>query len=90
MQEKLCESCGAPMGELDEMYGPGTESDGSQSEDYCKQCYVNGAFTNPNTTLEEQIEFVVAVMVNDFGFSPEDAKEQCNAGIPNLKRWRTA
>ncbi|MCL2592361.1 MAG: zinc ribbon domain-containing protein [Defluviitaleaceae bacterium] len=89
MQEKMCESCGAPMGEFDEMYGPGTEADGSKSEDYCKQCYDNGVFTNPNITLEEMIETVAAVMVNDFGFSPEDAKEQCNAGLPTLKRWKT-
>ena len=90
MQEKFCESCGAPLGELDEMYGPGTESDGSRSVDYCKQCYINGAFTNPDTTLEEQIESIAAIMVKDFGFSPEDAMEQCKAGIPNLKRWKTA
>jgi len=90
MQEKFCESCGAPMGELDEMYGPGTEADGSQSADYCNQCYVSGAFTDPDITLTEMIEFVADVMVKNFGFSPEDALEQCNAGLPNLKRWKTA
>jgi len=88
MQEKFCESCGMPMGETDEMYG--TESNGSKSADYCKGCYDKGVFTNPNITLEEQIEAVAAVMVNDFGFSPEDAKEQCKEGIPTLKRWKTA
>jgi len=88
MQEKFCESCGMPMGETDEMYG--TELDGSKSKDYCKSCYDNGAFTNPNGTLEEMIESVSALMVKDFGFSAEDAKEQCNEGIPALKRWRTA
>jgi len=88
MQEKFCESCGMPMGETDEMYG--TESNGNKSTDYCKNCYDKGAFTNPNATLGETIEFVAAMMVKDFGFSPEDAKEQCNAAIPNLKRWRTA
>jgi len=86
MQEKFCESCGMPMGETDEMYG--TEASGAKSTDYCKNCYDKGAFTNPNATLEETIEFVSALMVKDFGFSPEDAKEQCNAGIPNLKRWK--
>ena len=86
MQEKFCESCGMPMGETDEMYG--TETSGSKSTDYCKFCYDNGAFTNPNATLEETIELVSAMMVKDFGFSPEDAREQCNAGIPNLKRWK--
>ena len=88
MQEKFCESCGMPMGETDEMYG--TESNGSKSTDYCKYCYDNGAFTSPDTTLEEMIETVAALMVSDFGFSPEDAKEQCNAGLPTLKRWKTA
>jgi len=89
MQEKFCESCGAPMGELDDMYGPGTEADGSRSPDYCKVCYENGKFTNPTITLEEQIESIAAVMVKNFGFSPQDAKEQCKAGIPNLKRWKS-
>jgi len=27
------------------------------------------------------------LMVKDFGFSLEDAKAQCNEGIPTLKRW---
>ena len=86
MQEKFCESCGMPMGETDEMYG--TESDGSKSLDYCKHCYDNGSFTNPTTSVDEMIESVVGVMVKDFGFSIEDAKEQCRQGIPNLKRWK--
>jgi hypothetical protein len=88
MQEKFCESCGMPMGETDEMYG--TEVNGSKSPDYCKFCYDSGAFTNPNITLEEQIESVADIMVKEFGFSVEDAKQQCNEGIPNLKRWRSA
>ena len=88
MQEKFCESCGMPMGETDEMYG--TESNGSKSTDYCNQCYADGGFINPNVSLEEMIDMVAGVMVKDFGFSPEDAKEQCNAGLPTLKRWRTA
>jgi len=88
MQEKFCESCGMPMGETDEMYG--TEKNESKSTDYCKHCYDNGAFTNPNATLDETIDFVGAMMVKDFGFSPEDAMEQCKTGIPNLKRWKTA
>jgi len=47
-------------------------------------------FTNPDSTLEEMIESVAAVMVKDFGFSPEDAMEQCKEGLPTLKRWKTA
>lgn len=86
MQERFCESCGMPMGETDEMYG--MESDGSKSVDYCNQCYGNGVFTNPNGSLEEMIEHSTAIMVKDFGFSLEDAKQQCAEAIPNLKRWK--
>ena len=90
MQEQMCESCGAPIGALDEMYGPGTEADGRVSEDFCKQCYQNGAFTNPDISLEEMIEVVADLMVQGFGFDPADAKAQCEAGLPNLKRWKKA
>ena len=88
MEEKYCQSCGMPMGKTDEMYG--TESNGNKSLDYCKYCYDNGAFTNPNCTLEEMIETVTAIMVKDFGFAEGDAKKQCKEGIPTLKRWKTA
>ncbi|MCL1788173.1 MAG: zinc ribbon domain-containing protein [Defluviitaleaceae bacterium] len=88
MQELFCESCGMPMGETDEMYG--TEANGGKSADYCKFCYDSGAFTNPNLTLAEQITSVAAIMVKDFGFAEDDAMQQCQAGIPTLKRWKTA
>ena len=88
MQEKFCESCGMPMGETDEMYG--TEATGSKSTDYCKFCYENGAFTEPNATLEGMIETVAGIMVKDYGFAQEDAMAQCQQGLPNLKRWKVA
>ena len=87
MQERFCESCGMPMGGTDEMYG--TEANGSKSADYCMHCYENGAFTH-DSTLEEMIETVANIMATDFGFAKEDALAQCRAGIPNLKRWKTA
>jgi len=84
MNGTFCQSDGAPM----EFTEYGTEADGRKSTDYCKACYDKGAFTNPNCTLEEMIETTAALMVKGFGFSPEDAKKQCEAHIPNLKRWK--
>jgi len=86
MEGKFCQSDGAPM----EFTEYGTETDGSKSADYCINCYNNGAFTNPNCTLEEMIETTADMMVKNFGFSPEEAKKQCSEGIPTLKRWKTA
>ena len=44
-----CQSCGMPMDRLELM---GTEKDGSKSTIYCKFCYQNGEFTDPDITLE--------------------------------------
>lgn len=86
--EKCCESCGMPMGETDEMYG--LEANGSKSADWCKFCYENGAFTQPDLTLAEQIAQCTELMVNEFGFERADALLQCQEGLPTLKRWKTA
>ena len=88
MQERMCESCGMPMGDTDEMYG--LEVDGSKSADYCKFCYENGAFTQPDLTLAQQIEQCTDIMVNEFDFDRADALQQCQEGLPTLKRWKAA
>lgn len=45
-----CQSCGMPLSGQEIL---GTEKDGSNSLVYCKHCYRNGEFTNPNMTLDE-------------------------------------
>ena len=87
MQEIFCESCGMPLAEAEDMFG--TEADGNKSTEYCIYCYEKGAFTEPDLTLEEQIKQVSDMMIKDYGYSPEDAREQCQEGIPTLKRWKT-
>ncbi|MCL2446107.1 MAG: zinc ribbon domain-containing protein [Oscillospiraceae bacterium] len=86
--EKMCESCGMPMGETNEMYG--LEANGSKSVDYCKFCYDNGAFTQPDLTLAQQIEQCTDIMVKEFSFDRADALQQCQEGLPTLKRWKAA
>jgi len=88
MEEKYCQSCGMPMGETDEMYG--TELNGSKNTEYCKYCYDEGKFTDPDCTLEKMIEICTDIMVNEYNFAREDAKTQCVEGLPTLKRWKTA
>jgi len=83
----FCPKCkNEPLVNVEKLIMYGTEANGSKSTNYCTHCYANGAFTSPNITFEEMIELVASMMVKDFGFSPEDAKKQCNEGIPNLKR----
>ncbi len=83
--ECVCQSCGMPM-RRDEDFG--TEADGSRSEDYCGYCYQNGAFTDPDITMEEMIEKVVRVMVFMQRLPKEQATVMVEDWIPRLKRWR--
>ena len=83
--KNFCQSCSMP---LDNPGMMGTEKDGSKSKEYCAYCYQNGAFVNPNTTLEEMKTIVKTEM----------EKRNIDAGIintavntlPHLKRWRMA
>src|SRR2546429_1589328 len=51
-----CQSCGMPLSK-DEGHG-GTEQGGRKSTDYCSHCYQNGAFTEPNLTVQQMQEKV--------------------------------
>lgn len=55
----FCQSCSMP---LDKPELLGTEKDGSKSQEYCKYCYQNGAFTNPDMTLKEMTSVVITQM----------------------------
>lgn len=86
--EKICQSCGAPIGgEI----APGTNADGSLSEDYCCYCFTNGAFEGTVETVEEMIAECVPILVEDGTFPNEDvARTSLQEFLPTLKRWRTA
>ncbi len=82
---KFCQSCTMP---IDNPADRGTEKDGSLSEQYCKYCYQDGAFTDPEMTLEKMQETATREM----------EKQNMPAGIiqhsldmlPKLKRWQTS
>jgi len=80
-----CQSCGMPM-ETSEDHG--TEQDGVISEEYCRYCYQNGEFTNPEMTLQQMIDFNVRLFVEHMGWSEEDARAALTPFISSLKRWR--
>ncbi len=82
---KFCQSCGMPI-RKDPKLG-GTNADGTKSLLYCSYCYENGAFTQPDFTLEEMRAFCI-----------KNLKEQGVPGffarwmtsrLPKLERWRS-
>jgi hypothetical protein len=78
----FCQSCSMPMG-TPELFG--TEKDGSKNSDYCKYCYADGAFINPNMTLDEMKGFMMKFMEKEK--LPEDIVGVAISRLPFLKRW---
>lgn len=85
MIEKVCQSCGMPMGTTDDLYG--TEANGSLSKDYCKFCYEDGVFVD-DCTMEQMMKICIDLNLayNEF-FDPDDARKMVEGFFPSLKRW---
>jgi len=81
---KSCQSCGMPMQSEADF---GTEADGKRSEDYCTYCYRNGAFTDPEITIDEMAEKGGAVFSQLYDIPVENAKAFCKEQLASLKRW---
>ena len=83
----FCQSCAMPM-ETPEMFG--TNSDGSRSEEYCTYCFQNGAFTEPDITMQDMTDKCVSFMVQDNILPEAKAREMMTQYLPALKRWKKA
>jgi hypothetical protein len=67
----------------------GFENDKSFSIDFCKFCYENGAFRNPDLTLEDQTKKLVTMATSKLKMSKGDAYMLAKNTLPELKRWKT-
>ena len=83
-----CQSYGMPMEKPDDF---GKNTDGGKNQDYCGHCFPNGAFTNPDETMEEKIESCVPFIV-EAGECPDadSARKMLQEFLPTLKRWKAA
>ena len=83
---KQCQSCGMPL--QNELTGDcrGSEINGAKSEKWCKLCYVNGAFVDPDCTLQEMQE-IVDQALKEQG-SGKIMRSAAKHQIPTLERWK--
>lgn len=81
--EGFCQSCSMP---LNTSILKGTEKNGALSDKYCKFCYQNGAFTDPNLTIEKMKERITRMMF--FENVPADKLEAAFSRLPHLQRWK--
>ena len=79
-----CQSCTQPI-EKDADFG--TEADGSRSRDYCSCCYQNGAFTEPEVTMDQMLARVIDICAEHNIMSREQAERELPVWFASLKRW---
>jgi hypothetical protein len=83
--EKFCQSCTLPMENMEDR---GNEKDGSKSDVYCKYCYQNGAFTEPDMTLDQMMNIAETEMKKQD--LPEIIIQHSMNMLPRLKRWHSS
>ena len=64
----------------------GIEKDGSKSDKWCKLCYVDGAFIDPNCTLDE-MRAIVDKALKEQG-EGRIMRSMARRQIPKLDRWK--
>jgi radical SAM superfamily enzyme len=84
-KEAYCQSCSMPMVSPQLL---GTEKDGTKNQEYCKYCYKDGTFTNPETTLTEMISQVIKQM-ETMHMDSKTIKSTISI-LPDLKRWQSS
>lgn len=65
----------------------GTNTDGSQNEEYCKYCFQDGDFKDQGISLKQKIEKNILIAVQ-MGMKEDEARDMANEILPTLKRWR--
>ncbi|MCL2764743.1 MAG: zinc ribbon domain-containing protein [Treponema sp.] len=85
MEQKICQSCATPF----EYAKQGTNTDGTDNEDYCEHCYKKGKFAYPSATMEGVIETCIPFRVPHVYPDAETARKAMQEFFPTLKRWKT-
>ncbi|BBI33020.1 effector binding domain-containing protein [Cohnella abietis] len=83
--ELHCQSCGMPLPSQD-VYG--TDQQGNVITQYCKYCYENGQFTQPDFTVDDMVSFCVPFLVEE-GMDEQVARGMLASSLPSLERWRS-
>ena len=80
----FCNSCGRPIVKAD--YG--TNKDGSLNSYFCKDCFMDGGYTEPDITLSEMIIRKSKEMMEKNPRLPETTATGITTNfIPGLRRW---
>jgi len=82
----FCQSCSMPLGKPEDF---GTDKAGYRVNDFCRHCFADGAFTEPNISMSEMLERCVRVMDSQGIMAAPQARALLADVMPRLGRWRT-
>ena len=82
---RMCQSCAMSMATPEEF---GTHADGSPHDEYCTYCFQDGAFTDPDLTLDHMVDFTAEMMADADGISESESKLAARGSLTPLNRWR--
>jgi len=81
----FCQSCSMPMEKPEDF---GTDQAGYRVNDFCRHCFVDGAFTEPDISMEAMLDRCVSVMAQRGIMPAAQAHALMVDVLPRLKRWR--
>ncbi|MEO8173001.1 MAG: zinc ribbon domain-containing protein [Sediminibacterium sp.] len=79
-----CQSCNMP---IDKPVEKGTEKDGTLNSKYCRYCYREGSFVNPELTFGE-MKSIVTMQLMKTHLSMREA-DRILLSLPGISRWKT-
>ena len=82
--DKFCQSCMLPK--ENELFEKATEKDGTKNLNYCKLCYVNGEFKNPELKTAKDMQEFRKDVLRKQGVG-KVKRWFSTMGIPKLDRW---
>jgi hypothetical protein len=66
----------------------GTDRAGYRVNDYCRHCFADGAFTDPDVSMGTMLDRCVSIMDEQKIMAAPQARALLADVLPRLKRWR--
>ncbi|MCK9460056.1 MAG: zinc ribbon domain-containing protein [Proteobacteria bacterium] len=81
----VCQSCG---GVMTNFYEHGTDRSGQRVAEYCRACFRDGVFTEPDVTISQMAQRRTSPPKAPYDPVREDAYAQVLISLAGLDRWK--
>jgi hypothetical protein len=81
----FCQSCSMPLTTPEDF---GTDTAGFRVNDYCRHCFSDGQFTEPDISMQEMLDRCVTIMDQQGIMRAPEARLLLADVMPRLRRWQ--